>query len=473
MRHEPDKTRGGCLQMNLIGLDIGTTTICGVLYSLEEGRSTAVKIRDNGFLDNCRSEDKCQDPEKILISVRAILDELIEVSSDTPIAGCSVSSQMHGILYVDEKGNARTPYYTWQNQRGLRLLHGKRIERIVSETIGIPVHTGYGIVTHYALAHNGEIPSEASKFCNIGDFIGMRLTGNTAPVTDITLAASLGIADVEAGKINRTLNRLDLFRDEQCPGLVSSSEVLGTYRQIPVVQAIGDNQASFIGSVQDRTGTVLLNYGTAGQLSFFNDGYRKFPNFETRPLGNEGYLYAAFSLSGGNSYRILARFFEQCAQLFSEGTPRPAIQVMDHLPLDFSTKEIACRPLFLGDRNHPESLASFDHITDVNFTPSNMIKALIQGMVAELYRYYETLPDEIIQGNKLLVGAGNGIRKNLHLMKAIEQEYNRPLVLLDSSEESCLGAVINAGKGVGIFSNYEEGSHIVVRYTQPKERAGE
>ena len=93
-----------------------------------------------------------------------------------------------------------------------------------------------------------------------------------------------------------------------------------------------------------------------------------------------------------------------------------------------------------------------------------MVKALVMGMVDELRRYYCDLPESVRTGLEILVGAGNGIRKNLHLQKAAEQRYGKPVKVLDLSEESCLGAVINAGKGVGIFRNYREGALDIVRY---------
>ena len=90
--------------MNLIGLDIGTTTIGGVLYSLKERKTLRTEVRENRFLRE-NPEEYLQDPAAIEGQVRAILDELIEDSVDE-IGGISLSAQMHGILYVDPGGPA-------------------------------------------------------------------------------------------------------------------------------------------------------------------------------------------------------------------------------------------------------------------------------------------------------------------------------------------------------------------------------
>ena len=451
--------------MNIIGLDIGTTTICGVLYSLKEHKTVRTIQKDNRFLDD--RIEYTQDPLVIADTLQSILDELIEASSEK-IGSCSISAQMHGILYVDEEGNAVSPFYTWQNKRG-RLPAGEgapALEDYLTGELGYPVHTGYGIVTHCSLILDGSFPEDAQKFCNIGDFAAMRLTGRKVPVTDITLGASMGIADIKTGRHSRSMDRLPLKCREFLPDIVPSTEVLGSYRGIPVVQPIGDNQASFLGSVKEKERSLLLNYGTAGQISFAREEYGQFKGFETRALGDEGYLFAAFSLSGGKSYMILKDFFTQAAILFGSTETGSILKRMDEMDLDFtdSDDDMECMPLFLGERGADRSYGWYKNVTDRNFTPTLMVKATVRGMVNELRRFYLDLPGDVKEDLSFLAAAGNGIRKNSHLIRAAEAEYGMRVNLLDLSEESCLGAAINGGKGAGIFRDYAEGAAEVVRY---------
>jgi len=457
--------------MNLIGLDIGTTTMGGVLYSPDEGKTLKTLVRENKFLASAPGE-YLQDPRAILGTVRGITDELIDASPDR-IGGISLSAQMHGILYVDREGEPVSPYYTWQNRRGLAREGDETLAQETSRRLGYPVHTGYGIVTHRSLSRGGEIPGGAVKFCNIGDYVCMALAGGRAPVTDITLGASLGIADIRSGTLSESLVNLELSDLEFIPEIVPSTRKLGTYRGIPVIQPIGDNQASFMGSVKERDKSLLLNYGTAGQISFYKEEFASYPHFETRPLGNEGFLYAAFSLCGGKSYAILGDFFTSVARLFSPEVTASPFKIMDSLDLDFSADGMACLPLFLGERGREGEYAFFRNITDRNFTPENMVKALVQGMAVELHRYYGALPPEVTGKFTTLVGAGNGIRRNPHLITAVERLYGKPLSLLDLTEESCLGAAINGGKGAGLFRDYREGASRIVRYGErrPEESA--
>jgi hypothetical protein len=55
--------------MNLIGLDIGTTSICGVLYSKGKKKSLKVTTRNNVFISSLSGEYQ-QSPEEIFAKVK-------------------------------------------------------------------------------------------------------------------------------------------------------------------------------------------------------------------------------------------------------------------------------------------------------------------------------------------------------------------------------------------------------------------
>jgi len=450
--------------MNLIGLDIGTTSICGVLYSRKDNKTLNVITHDNTFITSSPGE-YLQDPDAILQKVKSILDELIDFSIDK-VEGISLSSQMHGILYVDNNGQSVSLFYTWQNQRGLKQLGDRYLEKVLSERLKYPVYSGYGIVTHYSILQEKAIPSTARYFCNIGDYVCMKLSGREIPVTDITLGSSMGICNIRTGNTAEILNLLGSECANFLPEIVPSAERLGEYRSIPVIQPIGDNQASFLGSVQEKEKSLLLNYGTAGQISFYSKTYKSYSGFETRPFGNEGYIHAAFSLCGGNAYKLLARFFTEAVSIFSKETSIDSMGIMNKLTLDFSSKSIDCMPLFLGQRGGQNENGYFRNITESNFTPQNLVKALIQGMINELFQYYNDLPEDVKKSMIYLIGAGNGMRKNKHLVHAAKMKYDKPLHLLNQSEESCLGAIINAGKGIGLYPNYGEGTSEIITYNE-------
>ena len=89
--------------MKIIGIDIGTTSICGIVFDTEKGIiEKSVTLPNTSFIDSEKSYEKIQDPEIIMDSVYSLLSELIT----DDISAIGFSGQMHGIVYTDENGNA-------------------------------------------------------------------------------------------------------------------------------------------------------------------------------------------------------------------------------------------------------------------------------------------------------------------------------------------------------------------------------
>ena len=82
------------------------------------------------------------------------------------------------------------------------------------------------------------------------DYLGMRLTGRKKPLMHVSNAASLGFYDVETDQFyTDILEKLGMDLS-LLPSVTAGFDVLGKFRGIPVTVALGDNQASFLGSVK-------------------------------------------------------------------------------------------------------------------------------------------------------------------------------------------------------------------------------
>ena len=106
--------------MRAIGLDIGTTTICGIL--MEAGSGKLVKrysLPNDAGISRGEAFERQQDPARILELCQKLAADLME--GEERIAGIGVTGQMHGILYLNREGEAVTPLITWQDQRGMRM----------------------------------------------------------------------------------------------------------------------------------------------------------------------------------------------------------------------------------------------------------------------------------------------------------------------------------------------------------------
>jgi sedoheptulokinase len=304
--------------MKIAGLDIGTTTLCGLLLQSETGEILSVVTEPNSSaLPAAAPWESLQDAGAISRAAARIIGRF--AASHGRIGAIGIAGQMHGILYVDRNGEALSPLYTWQDGRGDRDTGaGVTYAGAVSEAVGRPLGTGMGLVTHFYNVRNRLVPAGTAALCTIADYAAMKLARRPQPLMDPTNAASLGGFDQPRLEFRPdAVKRLGLDPgifprvDAGYPALGETSE--GT----PVFTALGDNQASFLGSVRQLEGSLLVNVGTGSQLSLFMSGWRDIPGVDTRPFPLGGCIGVGAALCGGRAWSILHEFFERTVRLFT------------------------------------------------------------------------------------------------------------------------------------------------------------
>ena len=122
--------------MKAMGIDIGTTTISGVILDVEKKQIVETRTIPNGsFLSTGKDWERMQDVSVILKKARALVDELLDCCPDC--ASIGLTGQMHGITYIDWEGESVSPLYTWQDGRGNLLeFAGHSVIELVKEETG-------------------------------------------------------------------------------------------------------------------------------------------------------------------------------------------------------------------------------------------------------------------------------------------------------------------------------------------------
>ncbi|MDR0795149.1 MAG: hypothetical protein LBE79_03735, partial [Tannerella sp.] len=296
--------------MHFIGIDIGTSSICGVAYHVAEKTIESITKSNQASIETAEEWEKLQDPEQIIGIVMDIIGEYTTKYPD--IKGIGFTGQMHGMLYVDHEGNAVSPLYNWQDGRANQpYKDGKTYAEYLSTQTGHKLATGFGLVTHFYHITRGIVPAGANKLCTIMDYAVMKLTGRTTPLTDYTNGASLGFFDNENLVFDIRSFETVGIDPSILPEINQSASFAGYYSgDIPVFSAIGDNQASFLGSVRDINRSVHVTVGTGSQISIYSNKYVEVESVDTRPFPGGGYLLVGAALCGGNSFKILKTFFE-------------------------------------------------------------------------------------------------------------------------------------------------------------------
>lgn len=439
--------------MKYIGIDIGTTTISIVVTNDREDIPERKYTLTNGcFLSAAHPWERLQDVRIILSKVKQVLDEIMD--DDNDVSAIGLTGQMHGIVYTDKNGSAVSPLYTWQDGRGgLPDFEGRSICSILADDFGVKAPSGYGMATHLYNEKKGLVPADAVSFCTVADYIGMVLTGRTRPLVHISQAAGMGLYDHEKQAFMHDVIVKNGVDPAFMPQVTAKMEQLGLYRGIPVSVSLGDNQASFLGTVRDGAGTVLVNVGTGSQISVLSDLYYELPGIEARPLTKELYLLVGAAICGGAAYAALEQFFREYA--VAAGAPDvPQFDVMKQILEQQSNPEEAwkVRTTFLGTRENPDETGSISGIRMANFHPASMIRGVLNGMAEELYGLYRTIEAGAGITKDKLLASGNGVRRNAFLQSILQKCFDMPLEVEQGEEEAAVGAAISAAVAAGRMS---------------------
>lgn len=418
--------------MKIIGIDIGTTGICGVSLDSESGAMLKAVTKPNeSFIVTDKSYEKIQNTDIIM---RTVYDIMNELDADSASA-IGFSGQMHGIVYVDADGKAVSPLYIWQDERAAaEYKDGKSY----AEYLGC--HAGYGNATDFYNRENGLVPENAKYFCTVADYAVMQLCSLKKPVCHITNAASLGCFDV--------LNNCFTIKNPMLPEVAADFRVCGYYKNIPVSIALGDNQASFIGSVRNST-DALVNVGTGSQISWLCENPVELAGVETRPFDGKRYLAAGCALCGGRAFALLERFFRQAVEAATGEKCKSCYPFLDEMLKDKTETTLSADSRFCGTRSNPSVRGSFSSISEENFTPADFAFALLDAMAQELYEMFD-------KKSGGLVCSGNGIRLNKALQRIVADKFGMKIKIPLYEEEAAFGAALSAMTASGICETIDE-----------------
>ena len=444
----------------LIGLDIGTTSISAVAAEVSSGALLrSVTVPNDGILPSPDGVSRLQDPVRIVETALGLKESL--AAEFSPVAAIGVTGQMHGILYLDRAGRAVSPLYTWQDGRG-NLPYGKSTYAAhLSTRSCYPLASGFGLVTHFINREQGLVPSEAVTFCTIQDYIALLLARRKTPFLHASDAASFGCFDLEAHTFDRFAMEKLGFDNAFLPAVTAETAIIGQDGSIPVAAAIGDNQASVLGSLRENA-DILVNIGTGSQVSAVVSAPVPFPAGAVRPYVDGKFLLAGSPLCGGRAYALLHRFFARCAELFG-GDGRDIYTVMNDMaaeqPEDHS---LTVDTRFCGTRNDPALRGALSEISEDNFTPEHLTRGVLWGMTAELRGLYGEMP--LLSPATGLVGSGNAVRKNPVLRRYLEEQFNLPLKLPVHREEAAFGAAVFAAAAAGVYRDIPAAQSALLHY---------
>lgn len=202
--------------------------------------------------------------------------------SDRRVTAIGVTGQMHGIVLMDEHGDALRPCLTWADERGscmLPILADRMTAHRVQSITGNPLTAGFSAAkVAWVREHEPATWRNVRSVLLPKDYLRRQMTGTVA--TDPGDASGTGLFDIarrvwstdllEGWGLDPALFPPLLNSNDQAGGLLpDAAKALGLPAGIPVAVGTGDTIAAAVGLGVDGTDPVgpgMLNLGTAGQL---------------------------------------------------------------------------------------------------------------------------------------------------------------------------------------------------------------
>jgi sugar (pentulose or hexulose) kinase len=464
-----------------LGIDLGTTSV-SVIAIAAAGRVLAkdaeVHRADVPGLPTGHAE---QDPRAIREIAFSLL-RCVTAGLREPPASLGVTGQMHGVLLIDDRRGPLGNLVTWQDRRAnepfrtndpqgpshLGAFLARNRDAAALPQSGTRPAPGFLGTTLAVLFDRDEIPNAAHRATFLADWFAAELC-DTEPVTATSHAASSGLYDVKYDQWSESLLAAARFDPGLLPPVRPCDAIVGTVCEhaaaetglpvgLPVCNAVGDHQASVLGSVPAGETVLHVNLGTGGQIDWPLTALEAFTHVEgmdTRPLPVGRMMLVGAGLAGGDAFAWVQRTASRWAREL--GLDAGSIDVYARL-LELAEAAgdttLHATPTFRGTRTHPTASGSFTGITHANFGLGDVARAVLRGIVDGFHAFVEHSGSLAPRATRI-IGTGNALERNPLLVRLFAERFGLDVWRPEHDEAAAFGAALLAGTAVGTWSSLE------------------
>ncbi|WP_411373503.1 xylulokinase [Arthrobacter sp. MPF02] len=351
----------------------------------------------------------------------ALQEAIAQAGGLDDVAAVSVAGQQHGMVCLDSDGQVVRPALLWNDTRSA-VAAEKLVKtagdgdalagaRYWAEATGtVPVASLTLTKLQWLADNEPENASRVAAVCLPHDWLTWRLQGYgpgsgeaglKALTTDRSDASGTGYFSTAEGKYLPEVLSASLGHVPVLPRVLGPLEAAGTSAAGSLLAAgAGDNAAAALGAGA-QLGDVVMSLGTSGTV---------FAVSET-PAADASGLVAGFADAAGHYLPLVCtlnatRIFDATAALLD-------VDLAGFNELALSAEPgaggLTLVPYFDGERtpNLPDANGSLHGITRANYTPANLARAAVEGVVCSLADGLAALQEQgVVARRVLLVGGG-------------------------------------------------------------------
>lgn len=458
--------------MSLLGIDIGSSSCKGVVFSVYSGQELAIQSQCYPTVrtDPGRAE---MDAAVFRDAVFSIIQQLSEQVTDDPIEGIAISSHGETIIPVDINGNATGPAIMNSDNRAVaeaQRWHTTFGREQIYAITGLPLHAMFSLnKIMWIKQHDPALYARSDKFLSVGDYILVQL--GLPAYTDYSLASRTMAFDI------RNLRWSDEILDhcgipkEKLAIPVPAGTIAGNLSAvIAATLALKEGTVIALGGHDQPCGALGAGAIEAGDIADSAGTYECMTAVSDQPMNSKtalGYSLNSYCHVVPGKFVTLAFFpaglvsswfTEQFCyedKLTAQQTGMNVYEVLAENSLKFcpGPSGLCITPHFVGSCNPSWDVRATGVMAGLtpDISRYHIYKAIYEGIACELALNVTALEQILGVFDTMSINGGNaGSTFTVQLRADIT---GKTISILQTNEAVCLGAAMLAGLSIGVYKD--------------------
>ena len=417
--------------VKVIGVDSSTQSVKVVVRNARTGQllASASKPHPHGTE---------VDPEAWWVALNDALDEVGGLSG---ISAISIAGQQHGMVVLDENGSVIRPALLWNDTRSAQAAADLNREfPTIEKVVGSKLVASFTASKLRWLKENE--PENAARVRAVAlphDWLSWRLSGSSNLndlFTDRSDASGTGYFDPITNTYNMEIIEAALGHCNIILPRIIATNAFGYESQaLNIAAGAGDNAGGALG-VGAKLGDLVISLGTSGTAFVISSTPTHDPSGEVAGFADTtgNFLPLACTLNA-------AKVFDTTAKLLNISYERMSELALSAMP---GAGGLTFLPHLDGERtpNRPDAQGAITGITHANFTPENIARAAIEGVVASMAYATQALTKLGVSFERIiLIGGGS---RNPAVVKIATEIFGHDVFLPPVGEYVADGAARQA-----------------------------
>ena len=378
----------------------------------------------------------------------------------------ALSSAMHSVIPVDEKGNPLMNMIIWADNRSANnatRIHQSPSGKTIYEQTGTPIHAMTPLCKIQWLQENEPaLFAKTSRFISIKEFIWHKLF--VTYEVDYSIASATGLMDIESLSWSEEAMRTCGIREHQLSTLVNSNYSRGCIdaehcRELGISSGtqffIGasDGCLANVGSFATEEGYMALTIGTSGAVRVA----RKQPMRNFKAMTFNYRLDDATYICGGptNNGGVILKWYTENVLNKKLETANDYALFFKNLSDNPGADGLIFLPYILGERApiwNSNACGVFfgmqGHHQQAHFN-----RALIEGISMALFDIAHGMIDAGLSIKQIHVSGG--FVHSEEWLQILANIFGKKICLINTADASAIGAAFLAMKHLGIIKDYK------------------